>query len=378
MEWNRQIETFATENYSQALDFLINLAKIPAPSHHEERRVAYISKWLGAIGCAHFYVDAAQNVIIPIGCTDDKPLVVFMAHTDVVFPDTEELKIVYENGRVQGPGAGDDTGNVAVLMMAAKYILENRLLPKAYGILLVANSCEEGLGNLKGSREIVKNFGGRIDQFYTFDGSTGKVLSRSVGSMRYKVRITTEGGHSYREFGNRSAIAYTAAMIQELYQIKAPDFGKTTYNVGTICGGTSVNTIAQSTEITFEVRSDYKEGLDLLLSHFEAVVACYRHKGIGVETEVIGERPCMGEVDPRRQEAIQQRAAEAVRRHYDIEPIFNSGSTDCNIPLAHGIPSTRVGTIICGGAHTREEWMEAQSLISGMKMALDLILGYFN
>lgn len=378
MNWTQDAESYVNSHYDEALALLMELARIPAPSHHEEKRAAFIADWLNANGFEGVRIDEAKNVIIPLGDVENKPLAVFMAHTDVVFPDTEPLPIVFEDGKVKGPGSGDDTANVVSLLMALKYIKERGIVPQKWGILCAANSCEEGLGNLKGSRQIVETYGSRIQQFFTFDGSAERVLDRSVGSKRFRVRIKTEGGHSYGAFGNRNAIEYMAGMIQELYHIKVPEGGKSTYNVGTICGGTSVNSIAQEAEMTLDFRSDIRENLDLIVKHFYAVAECYRAKGVDVEVEVIGDRPCMGDVDAQALEAIIRRGEEAVERHYGFVPGRGASSTDCNIPLSLGIPSTRVGTIICGGAHTREEWVDASTLGKGVSVALDLLLGYMD
>lgn len=151
-----------------------------------------------------------------------------MAHTDVVFSDTDELPLIYDEQekKLRCPGVADDTANVCVLLMAFKYLFLNNIVPEDCAILFVANSCEEGLGNLKGCRKIIEKYGERIHHFYTFDGTAGRVLKRSVGSVRYKVEVRTEGGHSYNAFGNKNAIDYLSAMIQDLYKVKVPTVGK--------------------------------------------------------------------------------------------------------------------------------------------------------
>lgn len=380
MEWTMDIGRYAKESYEEVFHLLSNLARIPAPSHHEEKRIAYIAKWLRELGESNIIIDDALNVIIPWGDIDHKPLIVFMAHTDVVFSDTDELPLIYDEQekKLRCPGVADDTANVCVLLMAFKYLFLNNIVPEDCAILFVANSCEEGLGNLKGCRKIIEKYGERIHHFYTFDGTAGRVLKRSVGSVRYKVEVRTEGGHSYNAFGNKNAIDYLSAMIQDLYKVKVPTVGKTTYNVGTISGGTSVNTIAQNAEMVYEIRSDYQESIEAMIHHFNSVIECYKSKDITVNVEIVGERPCMGMVDEEQQKLVMQKAADALKRQYGMEAVFNSGSTDCNIPLSIGIPSTRLGTVISAGHHTREEWMKPESLITGINLALDLILGYVN
>lgn len=375
MTLNHNVLDYIDHHREEALELLKTIAKIPSPSNHEEKRAAFCKDWLEQQGARGVFIDDALNVVYPVGCTDSNPLVVFMAHTDVVFPDTEELPVVVEDGKVKAPGAGDDTANLVALLMTAKYIAEQRLVSHERGILLVMNSGEEGLGNLKGSRKIMETYGKRIQEFYSFDGTNGTVINRSVGSKRYRVEVLTEGGHSYAKFGNRNAIAYLSSMITTLYTMVPPEGGRTTYNVGKIQGGTSVNTIAQQAEMLYEFRSDRQEGMDAMEKHFLAVVEAYRAKGISVNIETIGERPCMGNVDARAQLALAEKAAAAVKRNYKFEPLFHSGSTDCNIPLSMGIPSVCVGCYEGEGAHTRSEWVDISSLHGGLNLAFDLVLG---
>ncbi len=374
---NEQILSYIEEHQQEAFDLLLELAQIPAPSHHEELRAEFCKKWLEEQGAKGVYIDDALNVIYPIGVGESNPLVVYMAHSDVVFPDTEPLPLKVLDGKIFCPGVGDDTANVVALLTVAKYIAQNGLKPGENGVLLVINSGEEGLGNLKGSRKIMQDFGGRIREFISLDGGIGGCVVKAVGSKRYRVTVRTEGGHSYGAFGNRNAIAYLASLIDTLYTMKVPPKGKTTYNVGTITGGTSVNTIAQHAEMLYEFRSDEKESLEIMEQHFNAAIDFYRTKGIKVEVELLGERPCSGEVDMAREEALMNRAAEAARHHAGVETDFRVGSTDCNIPLSMGVPAICTGCYTGGGAHTREEWVDIASLLPGLKIAFELILHHF-
>ena len=377
MEMTDSIRTYFDQHRQQAYDLLLELAQIPAPSNHEEKRAEFCRNWLEKQGCKGVYVDSALNVIYPLGCTDDNDLAVYMAHSDVVFPDTDPLPLKVEDGRIICPGIGDDTACAVSLMMTAAYIAQNDLQPRDTGLLLVINSGEEGLGNLKGSRKIMEDFGHRVRQFITFDGYADKIADTTVGSKRYKVEVTTEGGHSYGAFGNRNAIAYLASLINALYAIKVPSRGKTTYNVGTISGGTSVNTIAQNAEMLYEFRSDNREDLAEMETHFMAAVDFYRTKGIGIQVTQVGDRPCMGTIDPQRQQALVQRSAQAVRDNYGIEVTYKPSSTDCNIPMSLGIPSVCLGTVIGAGAHTRTEYVVIDSLLPGLKTAAQMILYHF-
>ena len=377
MELNQNILEYITSSREEHLQLLQTLAQIPAPSGHEEQRAQFCKNWLEQNGAQGVYIDEALNVIYPIGVTDGNPLVVFAAHSDVVFPDTAPLPLRVEDGRIHCPGVGDDTACVAALLMIAKYLAQNPLKPKDCGVLLVINSCEEGLGNLKGTRKLMADFGNRVREFVTFDGRSRKCVNRAVGSKRYRIEIDTEGGHSYSAFGNRNAIAYLASLIDTLYTIKVPELGKTTYNVGTISGGTSVNTIAQHAEMLYEFRSDERAALELMERHLNAAVECYRAKGVRVTVTLVGDRPCSGDVDEGKLAELMPRAQEATMRHYNCGIQFGSGSTDCNIPLSMGIPAICVGCYDGAGAHTREEYVEIDSLLPGLKFAFDMVLYHF-
>ncbi len=356
-----------------------DLCAIPAPSHHEEKRAAFCKAWFEANGGKDVYIDEALNVICPHHVTDDNRVVVFMAHTDTVFPDMEPMPFVETEETFQCPGVGDDTANLAVMMICARYFLQKDIVPKT-GLLFVANSCEEGLGNLKGCRAIVKAFGRRMDALVTFDGfRLEKITNQAVGSHRYRVNVKTEGGHSFGAFGNRNAIAVLSSMIGTLYSVKVPQEGtsKTTYNVGTITGGTSVNTIAQEAEMLCEYRSDNKNCLAKMEDMFRKVVEAYRATGVEVEVELVGDRPCAGNVDPDAQAALNDLSADSIRRVTGMEPVYLSGSTDCNIPLSVGIPSVCLGLVVASGAHTRTETLQLSSLPHGSALCMDFMCHFF-
>ena len=365
------------EHEKEHLELLLTLARIPAPSNREEQRAEFILNWLRNNGGADAYIDEALNVILPLGVTDSNPLAVFAAHSDVVFPDTTPLPLKVEDGKIFCPGVGDDTASMAALLMMAKCLLETGLQPREMGILIVLDAGEEGLGNLKGIRHLFDTFGSRIREFVSFDGGECRCVNRAVGSKRYRIAIDTEGGHSYGAFGNRNAIAYLASLIDTLYTIKVPPLGKTTYNVGTISGGTSVNTIAQHAEMLYEFRSDEAEALAIMARHLEAALNFYRAKGITVTAELVGDRPCSAPVDQQIMDAMTARAIAATQRHYGRELRFDAGSTDCNIPLSRGIAALCLGVYRGRGAHTREENIDIDSLIPGMKFLFDAVLHHF-
>lgn len=370
----QELHNWCEGQFAEHLALLKTLAAIPAPSHQEDRRVEFIRNWLQNNGAETIIVDDAKNVILPLGSLD-KPFLVCMAHTDVVFPDTDALPVREENGRLMAPGVGDDTANVVALMLCAKFFLTHpERLPEP--MLLVFNSCEEGLGNLKGVRQIMADYAGRIRALVSFDCTSRSIVSQAVGSHRWKVTVKTTGGHSYQDFGNANAIARLAQLIERLYQQEIPSLPgtRTTFNVGLITGGTSVNTIAQSAEMAYEYRSNDRECLAIMEKQFHKLVANASCEDAQFTVLSLGERPCGGDVPADAQTALLNRCQAAISAVYDKEVPFCSASTDANIPLSLGIPAATFGLYLGGGAHTREEYLEIDSLTPGLKIALTFFL----
>ena len=182
-----------------------DMTLIPAPSGHERKRAEYCAEWLKNFGAEGVEIDEFCNVVWKAFPGKSGKWIIFSAHTDTVFDFDVPLEIKKEDDKLYCPGIGDDTACVAAMLMCAKYIAENNLQPADCGLLIVVNSCEEGLGNLKGTRKLMEDFGSRVREFVTLDGTTEAGVSRAVGSKRYRVEIDTEGGHSYGAFGNHGA-----------------------------------------------------------------------------------------------------------------------------------------------------------------------------
>lgn len=364
----------ADNYYHEMLRFMSEISVIPAPSGHEGRRAEYVLEYLKSIGADNAYIDEALNVICTIGEVNDD-MTVFMAHTDIVFPFDVPLNYVDDKDKIHCPGITDDVACLAVLLAGLKYILDNKIKLNRT-IMFVANSCEEGLGNLKGSRQIFKDFEGKIKRMYTFDGFYRHVVNMSVGSHRYKVTAITEGGHSYGAFGNRNAINVLAGIISEIYKIEVPKIGesKTTYNVGLIEGGTSVNTIAQNATMLVEYRSDNVDCLNQMKEKYHSIFENAKANCEELKVELVGDRPCMDNMDMQELGRLTELTKNIQQKYSGLEVNVESGSTDANIPHSLGIPAICVGVCDGFGPHTREEWLEKDSVKKGFAIGLELIL----
>jgi acetylornithine deacetylase/succinyl-diaminopimelate desuccinylase-like protein len=347
------------------------LCLIPAPSHMEDLRAEFCKGWFDRNCGEGAYIDEAKNVIFPYQAEGSTALSVICAHTDTVFPDTEPMPFKDDGEKLYCPGVGDDTASLAVMMLTAKYFVENKTKTQG-GVLFVANACEEGLGNLKGTRQIFKDFDGRISRLVSFDSKYPHITNRSVGSHRYEVEVLTKGGHSWGAFGNKNAIAEIAGIAKAIYEIEVPkkEGSKVTYNVGTIVGGTSVNTIAQSAKMLCEYRSDDLELLKYMEKKFHKIFEDAKCDDVTVNATKVGDRPCMGNVDEAAQNELCSLCAGALADVTGLEANYGAGSTDCNIPHSLGIPAVAIGVYQGGGTHTREEWINKESLIPGFEIGI--------
>lgn len=369
-----EISRYISENRDLLLRTLRELCAIPAPSHHEEARAAYCRTWLESVGAEGVYIDEVSNVIYPLCCEHSDEIAVLAAHTDTVFPDRELLPFEEDDDVIRCPGVCDDTAAVAILLLTAKFLIEQQAAPKK-GLLLVLNSGEEGLGNLKGIRRLFEKYEGRIASFVTFDNTLNFLNDDCAGSHRYEVTVRTQGGHSFQNFGRPNAIVKMAELITELEKIEMPTKSgtRTTRNIGTISGGTSVNTIAQNASMVCEYRSTDRECLAYMKEQFERIFAAARTAEVDVEVTLVGDRPC-SHIDRALQNAFRDRLLPLLRETVDGEIVVKSASTDCNIPLSLGIPALCVGAYAGDGMHTREEWLDKSSMTVGLEVAIKIAL----
>lgn len=351
------------------------LCLIPSPSGQEKEKARFVEKWLSerSIGCT---VDKENNVIVQFG-DKKKPKIVFMAHTDTVFPIDTKLEFVEDGDMLKCPGVGDNIANVAGLMMVAEYLHKNKTNFNECNMVFVFNTGEEGLGNLAGCKHFMatnKNIKETISVDLTYD----YIFDNAVGSHRYEIKVSTEGGHSFHAFGANNAIHIASSIITDLYRIEVPkkEGTKTTYNVGTISGGTTVNSIAQFAKMLYEYRSDNHDCLGYMKHEFDKVINKYKKLGHKIEVSLVGDRPCAKNVNDKDYKILLNRVDSIHEKVLGKKVPKLSASLDFNIPLSMGIPSLGIGIHLGKGFHTIEEFIYKSSLNDGMKILLDLIMSY--
>ena len=368
------------ELISRLIDLAITIQQIPAPTFHEAQRAEFIRSRFAEEGLADVEVDATGNVYARLpGSGREKPLVV-SAHLDTVFPSSVDLHFERESepragtgtaSRILGPGIGDNSLGVAALS-GLVWALRQRGLSLPGDLWLVANTGEEGLGNLLGMQALVERFGSSPIAYIILEGlALGQVYHRGLGVRRYRITAHTSGGHSWIDYGQPSAIHELTALSARIAALDLPSTPRTTLNIGIISGGTSVNTIAAEAMLELDLRSESTESLEALARQVGQLVQAAQKPGVKVEAEVIGLRPS-GEL-PADHALV--RLAQDCLRAVGIEPHLNNGSTDANLPLNRGLPAVTIGLTTGGRAHTVHEFINIPPLEKGMQQMLRLVSG---
>jgi tripeptide aminopeptidase len=363
-----------TTKYEQRLESLVNatieeairVAEIPAPTFHEQERARYVERRFAEIGEWDALDRDRKGNVVAIRRGDPKRgRVLVAAHLDTVFPDSE-VTIQRKRGKLLGPGIGDNSLSVATILAVGQALQD--AAPRGIGdVLLAANVGEEGRGDLNGIRSLCKNYAGQFDRVIAVEGlALDRVQLGSVGSLRYEISVTTEGGHSWGAYGRPNAIQLLAGAIAALQPL-LPEAGvepKTTMNVGVIRGGRSVNTIAPNAICEIDLRSDDPNSLATLDGAMKRTVRDAVPSDEGALTiRRIGRRPA-GSID--RNHALIEAVLRA-RRDSGLDAAqFNSGSTDANHATGLGIPATCIGVTTGGEAHTPREWIRTAPIKQGV------------
>lgn len=342
-------------------DLTIRICNVPAPTGAEQERAGYVAGLLEERGYAG-EIDEAGNVYARRG-SKGGPVLLVDAHLDTVFPAGTEINARREDGWLHGPGIGDNSLSIAAMLVMLD-ILDDLGIETAIDLVATATVGEEGLGNLRGARAAVARYQerGEMAGHLVIDGHLGRVVHIAVGSNRWHVTINGPGGHSFGAFGTPSAIHGLGRVIAAIATIDVPDDPKTTYNVGTISGGTSVNTISASASALIDMRSTDARELERLSARVREIIRNEPGEGLTSEIEVVGERPAGG----MPQDAPFARLAADTLRWLGIEPEFQASSTNMNIPVSLGVPTICVGISKGERTHTVHEHVPVVPIPDGL------------
>ncbi|MCU1255961.1 MAG: peptidase [Candidatus Angelobacter sp.] len=359
------------------------LTEIPAPPFGEAARSEWLRQRFTALGLQSVQVDELGNVLGLLHSTPDAPLIGISAHLDTVFPQGTALQAREEGNRLYGPGISDNAAGVTALLAIANALKRTQLKP-ATNILFIGNVGEEGEGNLRGMRHLFSASPWReaIHSLLVIDGAgTDTYVNQALGSRRFEITFRGPGGHSWSDFGVPNPIVLLSRALAKFSEVQAPESPRTTFNVGVVSGGTSVNSIPESATARVDLRSASMEELQKLEDRLrECVAEAWReaplsHRSgelkVTLAIESIGDRPA-AEV-PANARILQ--IVRAADKHLRIESFPRLASTDANVPLALGIEATTIGAGgDGGGAHTLREWFDCSNRDLGLKRILLVLL----
>lgn len=353
----------------RVLDLAVSIQQIPAPTFEEIKRAQFVHEKFLQGGLTDVSIDTLGNVYGRLPGTGTAPALVISAHLDTVFPESTDLRVTYSAERIAGPGIGDNSLGVAGLF-GLLWALYQRGVSLDHDVWLVANVGEEGLGDLNGMRAVVDRFGDSVQAYIVLEGmALGQIYYRGLGVKRYCVRVQTQGGHSWVDYGRPSAVHELAKIITHLSDLPVVERPRTTLNVGVIKGGTTVNTIASEAHLELDLRSEEAGILEDLSARVEDLVAASNRPGVMVSAEVIGRRPA-GEIS--LDHPLVQLAARCLQKQ-GISPRINIGSTDANIPLSLGLPAICIGLTAGSGAHTVDEFIYKPPLGQGLAQLISIV-----
>ena len=378
-------QEFLDKDHDRIVEENIRLTEIPAPPFKEDKRGAAVLELMKQLGLQNVERDAEGNVMGLRKGTGQGPLVAIAAHLDTVFPEGTDVKVKREGTRLSAPGIGDDTRGLAVLLALVR-AMDAAKFDTRSDILFVADVGEEGEGDLRGMKYLFTKgpYKDRIKFFISLDGTgTNTITNGAVGSRRYRVTFKGPGGHSYSAFGLVNPAFAMAKAIDKFSKIQVPDTPKTTFSVGVVGGGTSVNSIPFESWMEVDMRSESPEELAKVVESFIGLVheaADEENKArstaqgkIEVEMKMIGDRPS-GSTSIG---STTVQTATAIIRGLGMSPIYSTGSQDANIPISLKIPAITLGAGGSGSrTHALEEYINVEKTASlkGIYVALGTLL----
>jgi acetylornithine deacetylase/succinyl-diaminopimelate desuccinylase-like protein len=363
----RNATAFLESDHERFVRELITLTEIPAPPFKEQKRGAAFLEMLRAAKLTDLETDPEGNVMgIRKGTGGNGPMLAVLAHLDTVFPEGTDVTVKRNGSRILAPGVGDDTGALAMMLTVVRAMAASNMQTTS-DVLFVGNVGEEGEGDLRGVKYLLQKgkYKDRIKSLISIDGGMQDgIVNGGLGSHRYRVTFSGPGGHSYGAFGLVNPAFALGNAMAKFSRLQVPATPRTTFNVGVVGGGTSVNSIPTAMFMLVDMRSESPDELRKLDEAFQRVVheavdeenrARSTAEGkITVDLKLIGDRP--SGTTPTSAYLVQ--AAAAVIRTFGFRPSYEIGSTDANVPIAMGIPAVTIGRGLGGRSHALDEWMD--------------------
>ena len=364
----------------QLLDEQIRLCEIPAPPFKEGRRAEALRQSFQSLGLKNVRIDRAGNVLAERAGTAAGPHLVFSAHLDTVFGEDVAIRMTRAGSILKGPGISDDCRGLAVLLGVVR-ALEEAQIQTPGPITFVGTVGEEGLGDLRGVKELFNGeLKGRIDRFVSVDGAGLGITHIGVGSLRYRVTFKGAGGHSYGDFGLANPVHALGRAMARIADLEVPTLPKTTFNVGRVGGGTSVNAISSEAWMEVDLRSSDRPALATLDASVQKALDAalkeendrWENRGrLTVSKTTVGNRPA-GRVSA---DAPIVQAAVSVTRALGLPVSLDEGSTDSNLAMSLGIPAITIdGGGKATGTHSTDETFDSTNSWQGTQRAFLLAL----
>ena len=358
----------------------IRFCEIPAPSFKEEARGRELQRVFQQIGLANVRVDNVGNVLGDYPGASSKPHLLLAAHLDTVFPDGTDVHVKRDGAILRGPGIGDDCRGLAVVVAIVRAMKAANVQTRGT-ITFVANVGEEGLGDLRGVKELFNTtLKDQIDEFVSIDGTGVRVTNVAVGSHRYRVTFKGPGGHSFGAFGRANPIGAMGRAIDKIQQLQVPKFPKTTFNVGRVGGGTSVNSIPFDGWMELDMRSSDPASLAsidaAIQKAIDAAVAEENQRWgtpnmITVTKELVGDRPA----GSTREDAPIVKIGLDTATALGVSAQLGEGSTDSNTPMSLHVPAITIGGGGVGrDSHALTESFDTTDAWKGAQYALLLTI----
>lgn len=363
--------------------FQADLVNIPAPSFSERKRAEWLAAKFNDLGLSDVEIDKAGNVTALRPGTDTKAkLVAITAHIDTVFPADTPIKVRVEDKKMYGPGISDNGAGVTALYALASAMRSAGIQTQS-SILFIGNVGEEGEGDLRGMRSLFSEskYKDKLERTIVVDGAgNDTIVTQALGSHRFQVTINGPGGHSWTDFGAPNPIIILARAIAKFSETVVPSDPRTSFNVGAIEGGTSVNSIPESASAKFDIRSASAAEIEVVERALRTAVEDAvrevqpqkgKRTGVTFEIKPIGTRPAAElPADARIIKVVR-----AVDQFLSIKSQTRRASTDANIPLALNKEAVSLGAGgTGGGAHTLNEWYDTSGRDLGLKRLLLAVL----